>query len=155
MNNYFYVTLSVIILLAFLDILISKSKNGAVVKSVISLVAVTMIAVPIVTIVKGDSSFTKNEFYSDHVKEYLINLEKKVVTNKVSGALDKLEFDYLDVKVEFFDESENLVLKKVTVCLSIDVINENSEHIDILETVKNALSTVIDVEKVEINIETD
>ncbi len=153
MNNYFYVTLSVIILLAFLDILISKTKNGKLVKTIISIIAVTMLAVPVVSIVKGDNSFIQNGYYNDHVKEYLENLEKKTVINKINGALNKLEFDYVSVNVEFFDENQNIVLKKITVCISSAVINEDLAHIDILESVKNALSTVVDVEKVEISIE--
>lgn len=155
MNNYFFATISVIILLAFLDIIISKTKNGKVVKSVVSLIAVTMLAVPIVSIVKGDNSLIKEGYYSEYTKNYLIDLEKKVVKNKIKEALKDLEYEILNVEVEYFSENDLLEIKKVTVYLSSAVINENNEHIDILESVKNAMSTVVDVQKVEIEVEAD
>ncbi|MBE5744489.1 MAG: hypothetical protein E7358_07290 [Clostridiales bacterium] len=151
MKDYLIISLSIVVLLAFLDIFISKTKNGKVVKSVISVISVTMLLTPIVSIIKGDSSLLEGGYYNEYLSEYLIELEKKVVVNKIDSALDNLDYLISDFELEFSNENDCVILEKI----KLKVINQNYEHIDILETVKNSLKTVVDVEKVEINFETD
>ena len=55
MNSFFVEALSAITFLAVFDLLISKSNNGKLVKIVISLISVTILAFPIVSIVKNFS----------------------------------------------------------------------------------------------------
>ena len=155
MNNYFYVTLSVIVFLAFLEILVSKTKNGRMVNSVISLLAVTMLLLPIVSLIKSDENLIKNDYYSEYANKYLIELEKKVVYNKIVAVLDSGDHKATKVELDFSIEDVSLTLEKITVYFDSTVINEKGEHIDMLESVKNSLSTVVDVQKVEIKIETN
>ncbi len=155
MNNYLIVTLSVIIFLAFLDLITSSSKNGKVVKMVTSLIAVTMLAVPIISIVKNENLTQDKVYYNEYLNDYLVELEKKVVQNKIESALKDLECKFSNVNVEFIDEKGTLILEKITVKFDTAVINENGLHIDILESVKNSLKSAIDIQKVEIIVETD
>ena len=137
------------------EIFVSKTKNGRLVSSVISLIAVTMLSIPIVSLIKSDESLIKNDYYSEYSSKYLIELEKKVVYNKIVAVLDRGDYKTTKVELDFSNENDSLTLEKITVFFKSSVINEKGEHIDILESVKNTLSSIVDIQKVEIEIETD
>lgn len=153
MSNYLFSTLSIIIFLAFLDIIISKTKNGKMVRTITSLIAVSMLVLPIVSIIKGDNNIVKNGYYSEYLNEYLVNLEKKVISTKIKNALKDFEYDVLSVEVDFNNSEDQLIVKKVKILLDESVISENISHIDIVESVEKLLETVVDPQKVEIKIE--
>lgn len=153
MSNYLFSTLSIIIFLAFLDMVISKTKNGKMVRTITSLIAVSMLVLPIVSIIKGDNNIVKNGYYSEYLSEYLVNLEKKVISTKIKNALKDFEYDVLSVEVDFNNSEDQLIVKKVKILLDESVISENISHIDIVESVEKLLETVVDAQKVEIKIE--
>ena len=153
MNRYIIEALSAITFLAIFDLLISKSNNGKLVKVVISLILVTILAVPIVSIVKNFSIST-NEYFADlEYAEYLLNIEKKVCQNKVEKALISDDIEYKNVILEFEQKDGFYNLNKITIKLLKTVINGSEEHINMLERVNLTLKTIINLNEVEIVIE--
>lgn len=153
MNRYIIEALSAITFLAIFDLLISKSNNGKLVKVVISLISVTILAVPIVSIVKNFSIST-NEYFADlEYAEYLLNIEKKVCQNKVEKALNSDDIEYKNVILEFEQKDGFYNLNKITIKLLKTVINGSEEHINMLERVNLTLKTIINLNEVEIVIE--
>ena len=155
MKEFFISTLSAITILALLDILVTKTKNGKVVKMVISLVATFLISVPIVKIFKGENNFNNNITSDELYLEYLDKLEDETIYRKIKIALNIGNFEYRDIEVVFEDNTNCKVLKKLIIILDKGVIIDSAEHINMIENAKKLLEKVIDVKKVEIEIETD
>ncbi len=152
MNNLFVVSLTSITFLTMLDVIVSKTKNGKVVKTVISLVAVTILLTPIVSIIKNfdiNYDISANENYQN----YLIDFESKVYKSTIKSVLEKNGYEVQDVIISF-SEDNVYSPKKVTIKLKNTVINGQEEHINMIERVKTLLKTAINTENVEILIET-
>ncbi|MBQ3235591.1 MAG: hypothetical protein IJA97_05490 [Clostridia bacterium] len=155
MNSYLLTTLSIIIILSFFEILVTKTQNGKVVKTVISLIITLILTIPIVSILKGegiDESFVNvNLEYASH----LDNLEKTAVESKIKFCLDQGGFVYKGVKAEFENSSDLIALKKIYIILDGGVIIEETERINMIKDAERLLKNVIDIGEVEIEIETD
>ena len=154
MDRYFVEALSAITFLAIVDVLISKSNNGKLVKGVISLISVTILAIPIVSLVKNFSFSSNSQSYDVEYFEYLFNLEKEVCQNKVEKALFDGGFEYKSVMLEFEENEGVYTLNKITIKPLKTVINGSNEHINMLETLNLTLKTIINLSEVEIVIET-
>lgn len=154
MNSFFVEALSAITFLAVFDLLISKSNNGKLVKIIISLISVTILAFPIVSIVKNFSLPTNSELADKNYSEYLFNLEKDVSKNKVEKALLKGNVEYEKVILEFEEKDGLYTLNKITIKPLKTVINGSEEHINMLERVNLTLKTIINLSEVDILIET-
>ena len=154
MDRYFVEALSAITFLAVVDVLISKSNNGKLVKGVISLISVTILAIPIVSLVKNFSFSSNSQPYNVEYFEYLFNLEKEVCQNKVEKALYDDGFEYKSVMLEFQENEGVYTLNKITIKPLKTVINGSNEHINMLETLNLTLKTIINLSEVEIVIET-
>lgn len=150
MNNFFLASLTSIAFLSILDVLVSKSKNGKLVKTVISIVAVCMLLTPILSIVKNFSLSNINEI--DYEKDYL-ELEGKIYTSNIKNVLLKAGYKVEGVEVEFSTENENSTLNKITIKFRNQVIIESGGHINMLDNVKTLLSGSINLDKVEVVIE--
>ncbi len=154
MNSFFVEALSAITFLAVFDLLISKSNNGKLVKIVISLISVTILAFPIVSIVKNFSLPTNSELTDKNYSEYLFNLEKEVSKSKVEKALLKGNVEYEKVILEFEEKDGLYTLNKITIKPLKTVINGSEEHINMLERVNLTLKAIINLNEVDILIET-
>ncbi len=155
MDRYFIEALSAITFLAVIDLLISKTNNGKAVKTVISLISVTILAVPIVSIIKN-FAITNDTISIDYdYSEYLLNLEKEVYKNKIEKALKRSEIEYESIYLEFSNGENPYELKKIVIKLNIEVINGSEEHINMSERVKLSLENVINISEVEIKIEAE
>ncbi len=155
MKEFFVSTLSAITLLALLDILVTKTKNGKVVKMVISLVATFLISVPIIKIFKGENNFNSYVTSDELYLKYLDNLEEETIKSEIKITLNIANFKYKDICVLFEDGADGKILKKLIIILDKGVIIDKNEHINMIENAKLLLEKVIDVNKVEIEIETD
>lgn len=155
MSGYLVSTLSIITVLAFLDILVSKTRNGRAVKTVISLITTFMLVLPVVSILKGEGFSNEvldsNSFYD----EYLVELEEKTVLSSIKFALNKGEFDFIDVATEYSTEKDEKYLKKIIIKLENKVISGSDEHINMLKEAKKLLENTVDLNEVEIEIEAD
>ena len=98
MNGYFLSTLSVIIILAFFDAIVSKTKNGKSVKIIISLFSTFLLLTPILKVFKG-GDFNSNLSSISYYEEYLNSLEDEVVLSKIKFALNRGNLNFNDVKV--------------------------------------------------------
>jgi hypothetical protein len=143
--------LGVLVFLSLIDIIVPKSSNGKAVKAVISLISVSVLLVPIISIIKGKTyDFNvKNDYYH----EYLLELEGNVIKNVIKKTLSDNEIKFSSVETEFNEDDNDFSLKKIIINLEIEVINGSEEHINIIKKVKLLLEGKIDFEKVELIIE--
>ena len=150
MKTYFSsIILAIFTLIAF-DLLVSKTKNGKLVKSVISLIVTSMLVIPIVNAFNGTLDFgydNSNGYYS----EYLFSIEDKVIKTQVETALNKEGIDALEVNIL---REENLV-KEIRVKIENLVITEDEEHINRLEEIKSCIINALKNLEVDIIIETN
>ena len=107
MNSYFYSVLGVLVFLSLIDIIVPKSSNGKAVKAVISLISVSVLLVPIISIIKGKTyDFNvKNDYYH----EYLLELEGNVIKNVIKKTLSDNEINHQEVLDTAKIAEENLV----------------------------------------------
>lgn len=153
MNGYFLSTLSVIIILAFFDAIVSKTKNGKSVKIIISLFSTFLLLTPILKVFKG-GDFNSNLSSISYYEEYLNSLEDEVMLSKIKFALNRGNLNFNDVLVVYENTESEKTLIKITIFFNDLVINDENENINMLENVKKLLENTIDVNKVEIEIET-
>ena len=153
MKDYFIATILIILFLSIVDLIVTKSKNGKVVKMVISLVSVTLLSAPIVSIVKNGSinfdSYTIDYEYSNH----LLNLETSIIKSKIKTALNDINFVYEDVNLCVLSQNDSVELKKIIIKVKNEVIIGSDAHINMIESVKSALKNIIDTDLVVIEIE--
>ena len=138
------IILSIFVLITF-DVLVSKTKNGKMVKSVISLVVTIMLVIPIVNLFSYENllDFTgSNQTY----KSYLNQIEENTIKTQITSALNKEELNA--ESIELYREEERIY--KIHIIIDGLGITEKNEHINITELVKNVLKN----ENLEIVVET-
>ena len=145
MKEYLYATLTSVLVLISIDILISKSKNGKVVKSVLALVVTTMLAVPVVSLITGKGSYSLD--FSSEYFEYLTELEDENLKSKIKTAIYEKG---IEVKSVTF-EKENGKIVKVFIKIENEVILDGNGHINIIT---ERVYSVIKSDGVEIIVET-
>ena len=147
-------TLVAIALVAVLDTLVSKTKNGLIVKKVISLLSISLILVPICDIIANQDFSYKNTESDTVFAEYLINLEVETIKQGVKTLLLKEGFTVENVQVVTDGVDTDFSIKKIKVKLNNLGISENGEHIHILENVTKLIKDYVKNDKVEVEIET-
>lgn len=138
------IILSIFVLIAF-DVLVSKTKNGKMVKSVISLVVTIMLVIPIVNLFSSENILDfagSNQTY----KSYLNQIEENTIKTQITSALNKEELNA--ESIELYREEERIY--KIHIIIDGLGITEKNEHINITELVKNVLKN----ENLEIVVET-
>lgn len=143
MEEYFIATLSVSVFLALVDVLVTKTQNGKFVKMVISLILVTVLAVPIIKII-GNNNFTLDDKFSSlGLETELIELEKDILTEKIEKTLTNNSIEFLSVDVQVSHNENGYVIDKIIIKFSKNVINSDSERINMLEKMKTLLKSII------------
>lgn len=153
MKEYFYQTLSVITFLALLDILVSKSSNGRVVKTVISLISVIALAIPIVSIINNVNFSINGDSANQNYTKYLHELEEKTYKEKVRSALSYEKLYPKDIIIEFLDEKNSFTVNKIILIFEKGVITSESEHINMTDRVISVINNKINLSGVTIEIE--
>ena len=148
MKEYFYQTLSVITFLALLDILVSKSSNGRVVKTVISLISVIALAIPIVSIINNVNFSINGDSANQNYTKYLHELEEKV-----RSALSYEKLYPKDIIIEFLDSENSFTVNKIILIFEKGVITSESEHINMTDRVISVINNKINLSGVTIEIE--
>lgn len=149
MKTYFITTLSTVFLIVVLDTLVSKSKNGVLVKTVISLVVTTVLAGLITSIItKNNVNHNFQDFQTEY-KIYLLEYEKSAVKSQILVRLEKE--GYNDISISFLDNGINIT--KVSVKIAYKVINGEIEHIFNLEPAEKIVKEIVG-ERVEVCVET-
>ncbi len=155
MQSYFISTIYSITFLAILDVFISRTNNGKTVQVIISLISVVILAVPIVNVIKN-YTFNGIETESNYeYSKYLVQFEKKLLSNKVESLLKRENIEFDDVRYDYIEDENGITLKKITIKTKNDVLNGSSEHIDMTERAILALKNIIDTGVCEIRVETD
>ena len=151
MENYFYIISSVIILLALLENLIPNSSSGKSVKTVLSIIAVIVILSPILKIVKGsNNNLTESAAtFNEYLEAYQNNLTEK----SVELLLKTEGYDLENVKVLGEYNGTNYLVQKIQIKFKNLVINDDTEHIIIIEKIENLISDRPNILKAEIVIE--
>lgn len=148
MAQYFISILSISLFLAMVDLLLLKTQNAKLVRSIISLILITVLIVPIINIIESNDFGDNN--YSLELEEQLILIEKETLTSKIKNVLDSNNVIYDSLSVEISTEDNKYQIKKVIIYLS-QVINDENERININEKIKNLISSLIsDKEKIQI-----
>ncbi len=154
MKEYFYQTLSVITFLSIADLIVTKSKNGKIVKTIISLISVTALSLPIISIVKNVKLSNENFNYVQNYNEYLLELQEEVYKKTIKKALFDAQIDNFELEFEFSSDDNIFKLEKIIIIFENEVINDNNEHIDMTERVNLALKNTVNLSGVTIEIET-
>lgn len=147
-------TLLSITLVAVLDTLVSKTKNGLVVKKVIALISTTLIIIPIIKITTNINFDSVTTFNSEYYTNYLINLEMNSLKNDIKTRLTSEGYNVEKIEIVTSNDENPFVVEKVLVNLKISVITENNEHIHIVENAKKLIEDYLKNDKVEVEIET-
>ena len=130
------------------DLLLLKTQNAKLVRSIISLILITVLIVPIINIIESNDFGDNN--YSLELQEQLILIEKETLTSKIKNVLDSNNVNYDSLSVEISTEDNKYQIKKVIIYLS-QVINDENERINNNEKIKNSISSLIsDKEKIQI-----
>ena len=151
MENYFYIISSVIILLALLENLIPNSSSGKSVKTVLSIIAVIVILSPILNLLKGyeNDSIETSGRYDDYLENYQNNLTEK----SVELLLKTEGYDLEKVKVLGEFNGTNYAVQKIQIKFKNLVINDEEEHIIIIEKIENLIFERLNILKAEIVID--
>lgn len=153
MNEYFITTLSVALFLAVVDVLVSKTQNGKIVKSVISLILVTVLAVPIIKIIGNEDFNIENSFSTSKFEAELIKLEKEILTEKIESTLNDNEINFINVSVEMSSQEASFNVEKIIIKFSNSVIKGESERINMLDKVQKLLKPIFsEGDKIQIEI---
>lgn len=147
-------TLLSITLVAVLDTLVSKTKNGLVVKKVIALISTTLIIIPIIKITTNINFDSVTTSHSEYYTNYLINLEMNSLKNDIKTRLTSEGYNVEKIEIVTSNDENPFVVEKVLVNLKISVITENNEHIHIVENAKKLIEDYLKNDKVEVEVET-
>jgi hypothetical protein len=153
MKEYFYQTLSIITFLALVDLLISKSSNGRLVKAVISLISVIALAIPIVSIINNVDFSVSDDLITQNYNQYLLELEEKTYKEKVSKILANEELYPKDIIIEFSKDENSYKVEKIKLNFEKGVITSESEHINMTDRVELVLNSKINLSGVTVEIE--
>ena len=143
MKEYIYTIIVSVFVFAVFDVFVSKTKNGKIVKSIISLIITTLIAIPVINLVTNNnlnSEFLNNEDYATYLEELEDNSQKSTL----KSLLLKEGVKVSDIEIV----REGGVIKNVII-----VISSNDEHIDITNKVLSVVKSVVD-DGVEVIVET-
>lgn len=153
MKEYFYQTLSIITFLALVDLLISKTSNGRLVKAVISLISVIALAIPIVSIINNVDFSVSDDLITQNYNQYLLELEEKTYKEKVSKILANEELYPKDIIIEFSKDENSYKVEKIKLIFEKGVITSESEHINMTDRVELVLNSKINLSGVTVEIE--
>ena len=153
MKEYFYQTLSINTFLALVDILISKTSNGRLVKAVISLISVIALAIPIVSIINNVDFSVSDDLKTQNYNQYLLELEEKTYKEKVSKILANEELYPKDIIIEFSKDENSYKVEKIKLIFEKGVITSESEHINMTDRVELVLNSKINLSGVTVEIE--
>ncbi len=131
MKEFIVILISVITFLVVFEGVLPKGKFGKIVKTVMSLIVVLTMLAPIIKIFNNDYDFNKilnsSASYDGYFKEY----KKSTLIKEITAVLESENIEVKSVFVELSEEKN-----KVKILLKNEVLNENGEHIDILEKAK-------------------
>ncbi len=143
MKEYLYsITISVLVFAVF-DLFITKTRNGKLAKSIISLIVTTMIAIPIVNLFTSSNSNSFNLNDGDFLA-HLEEIEDKSQKSYVKSLLLKEGVEVIEIDI---DREDNKIKKLII------VISSKSSHIDITKVVLETLKDLVD-KGVEVIVET-
>lgn len=138
-NNYLTQVVSVVIFIAFAEILSVKNKNGKLVKTIFSLVVTISLISPISALLSGKYS-SKSVDADVEFTNYLVKYEKKSIEKEVSSLLKVSGLNVNDVIANVNYIEGKISTKKVLITLNCDGINCSDEHINITTKTKTAVT---------------
>ena len=152
MSSYFYAISGVIIVLALFENITPNSNTGKTVKTIISIICVMVILSPIINFLKcnvNDNTIESNATFDEYLASYQTNL----VENSIKHLLitEGYELDNVLVKTSYNNGEQ--ILNLISIKFKNLVISSDDEHINIIEKIKNLLSSRLNINGVEILIE--
>ena len=132
MKEYFLTIITTTFFLAMLDGILPKNKNGKLVKSIISVVSVTIILVPILNFLNSDYKTNFNDNLFNDYEKYLTEYHKKTTESEIETLLKSNGYDVTSVHLTKIDDKNF-----IEIFLNDTGINDDSEHINRIENAKN------------------
>ena len=159
MNNWIINIGAVVLFTAILSLILPNGRLNGVIKSIFSLIIVLIILNPIISIKNSEFSF--EDFFTESniafQEDYLNFISIKKQENYQENCtllLEELGVSNSDVDVYYeLDQDGNFIIKKVNVNLENSVIKEEFAHIDIIEKIKNKLSSYLQIDIEVINVD--
>ncbi len=131
MKEFIVILISVITFLVIFEGVLPKGKFGKIVKTIMSLIVVLTMLVPIIKIFNSGYDLSKVLNSDANYEKYLEEYKKTTLVKEITAVLYSEDIEVKSVFVELSEEKN-----KVTILLKNEVLNENNEHIDILEKAK-------------------
>ena len=139
--------------LSSIGIILPEGKLNSYVKYVFSILLIPIVIEPLLTLKNTafDYSVAFNETQIElqsYYLEYITSLKVKEYDNAVTNCVENLGISKVKVNILYnVDENYKIYIKKVRLDLENSVINSDKEHIDIIETIKTAVSECLKIDK--------
>lgn len=148
MKEYFLTIITATFFLAILDGVLPKNNNGKLVKSIITVVSVSIILVPILNFFKNDFEYNYSEQVFDNYDDYLLKYQEETTINEIKTLLNNNKYDVSSV--EILNDSDKQIIK---IILLDNGINEDSEHINSIENAQNLVKERLYLNTWEVQVE--
>lgn len=147
LKSYLITCISGIIFLTFVEFILPRGKNGAAVRTVISILAVSIIVIPIISFLK--SGVSDNFSYSSDYFLYGNKVEQKTQLNevKLNLILNGLKCESISI-----DSDEEGKIKNVLIFFKKTGIESESESINISEKAKDIAVKILEIERSAIDV---
>lgn len=138
MRNYLIICVLTILFFSLLENMLIKGSLNKIVKSVFSIICVLIIAYPITNLINGGFNLTSVNF-DNEFSSHLLKIEENTTQIEVKNLLVKNNYNVKNVEVIAENENGVVSIKKINVIIKSEVINENGEHIIIINQAKELL----------------
>lgn len=158
MKEYILSIASLIILITVLGLILPSGKTGRIIKSVCSVLILISIITPVLKLKNGEIDL-ETVFYEKEIKadeSYLYKTAQMKVDYLKQNCIKILENTGIfspEIDIEFnVNDNYGLELKNVKINIKNAVINSQKEHIDIIEEIKNEVSSGLLIDKGSITV---
>lgn len=148
MKEYFLTIITATFFLAILDGVLPQNNNGKLVKTIITVVSVSIILVPILNFFKNDFEYNYSEQVFDKYDDYLLKYQEETTINEIKTLLNNNKYDVSSV--EILNDSDKQIIK---IILLDNGINEDSEHINSIENAQNLVKERLYLNAWEVQVE--
>ena len=154
MKEWIVSVVAVVFIVSISSYIVPEGKIGSYIKGIFAFLLIFVIIKPIFSINNNDfnlQSLTASSANIEVQTDYLDYVYYKKYQNLATDCIKSLrqigvENASIDIKY-FIDGNKVFVLEKIIINLQNAVMNTNKEHIDIIEEIRTAVSTLLKIDK--------
>lgn len=140
---------SVVIFTSIISLIIPEGKMGEFIKGIFSLLIILIIIKPIFSLTTTNLDFS-NIFNGAEIVlqndylDYISNKKTQKLTKECKEIIEKIGVKNADININYYvAENGNTTIKIVEINLKNAVLILNKEHIDIIDEIKNLISSYL------------